>query len=99
MRPAGPSLDVAAAPGLKSAVADLANQARHRLVLDLGQLEFVDSSGLGALIHAHKSLERDGKLVLCNVDPKVATIFKITRLERVFHIAPTLAGAVTLVGG
>lgn len=86
-RPSATRLDAAGAPALKSAVADLANQGRHRLVLDLAGLEFVDSSGLGALIHIHKTLGRQGRLVLCNVDPKVAQLFKITRLERVFNIA------------
>lgn len=92
-RPAVARLDAGAAPALKSAVADLANQGRRRLVLDLGGTEFVDSSGLGALIHIHKTLDRDGRLVLCNIDPKVSQLFKITRLDRIFHIEPTIDAA------
>lgn len=86
-RPIATRLDAAGAAGLKSAVADLANAGRRRVVMDLTGLEFVDSSGLGALIHIHKMLQPDGRLVLCNVDPKVGQLFKITRLERVFHLA------------
>jgi len=90
-------LDATAAPGLRSATADLANQGFFRIVLDLAGVEFVDSSGLGALIHMHKSLESRGRLVLCNVDPKVAQLFKVTRLQRVFAIAANGDEAVKLV--
>jgi anti-sigma B factor antagonist len=96
-RPDASKLDAAAAPALRNLVVDLANQGRFRVVLDLAGVDFVDSSGLGALIHMHKTLERQGRLVLCNVDAKVANLFKVTRLERVFTIAPTVAEAVARV--
>lgn len=96
-RPQATRLDAATAPGLRSATADLANQGRFRVVLDLGGVEFVDSSGLGALIHMHKTLEGRGRLALCNLDPKVAQLFKVTRLERVFAIGASLDDAAKLV--
>ena len=98
-RPQVTRLDAAAASGLRNATADLANQGQVRVVLDLAGVEFVDSSGLGALIHMHKTLEPLGRLVLCNVDPRVAQLFKVTRLERVFAIATTEAEAAKLVKG
>lgn len=85
-RPDISRLDAVSAPALRSATADLANQGRFRVVLDLSGVEFVDSSGLGALIHMHKTLQTQGRLALCNVDPKVAKLFKVTRLDRVFAI-------------
>lgn len=96
-RPQVSRLDAAAAPGLRNATADLANLGKVRVVLDLAGVEFVDSSGLGALIHMHKTFEPQGRLALCNVDPKVAQLFKVTRLERVFAIATTEAEAAKLV--
>lgn len=96
-RPQVARLDAAASPGLRNATADLANQGHVRVVLDLGPVDFVDSSGLGALIHMHKTFEPLGRLVLCNVHPKVAQLFKVTRLERVFAVAPTAVEAATLV--
>lgn len=96
-RPTAARLDAAAATALRSATADLANQGRFRVVLDLAGVEFVDSSGLGALIRMHKTFEPQGRLVLCNVDPKVAQLFKVTRLERVFAIAASAADAAALV--
>jgi anti-sigma B factor antagonist len=96
-RPQISRLDAASAPALRSATADLANQGQFRVVLDLTGVEFVDSSGLGALIHMHKTLEPQGRLALCNVDPKVAQLFKVTRLERVFTIAANADAAAALV--
>lgn len=90
-------LDAAAALGLRNATADLANQGRFRVVLDLTGVELVDSSGLGALIHMHKTFEPQGRLALCNVAPKVTQLFKVTRLERVFAIAATEHEAAKLV--
>ncbi len=87
-------LDASAAPAVRNLVVDLANQGRTRVVLDLAGVDFIDSSGLGALIHMHKTLERQGRLVLCNLDAKVAHLFQVTRLERVFAIAPDAADAV-----
>jgi len=96
-RPQISRLDAAAAPVLRGATADLANAGRFRVVLDLAGVEFVDSSGLGALIHLHKTLQPQGRLVLCGIDPKVAQLFKVTRLDRVFTLAPSLAEAAKMV--
>ncbi len=98
-RPQTTRLDAAAASGLRNATADLANQNHVRVVLDLAGVELVDSSGLGALIHMHKTFEPVGRLVLCHVDPKVTQLFKVTRLQRIFAIAGTLEEAAKLVKG
>jgi len=96
-RPQFSRLDAAVALALRGATADLANQGHFRVVLDMGGVEFVDSSGLGALIHMHKTLQPQGRLTLCNVDPKVSQLFKVTRLERVLSIAGSMDDAAALV--
>jgi anti-sigma B factor antagonist len=96
-QPQSSRLDAVEAPGLRNAAADLANQGHFRVVLDLSGVDFVDSSGLGALIHMHKTFEPQGRLVLCNVAPRISELFKITRLERVFAIAGTADEAANLV--
>ena len=97
VRPPGPRLDAAASPALKSAVVDLANAGSFRVVLSLSRLEQIDSSGLGALIALHKTLEPPrGRLVLCEVPAKIQPILKLTRLDRLFTQAPDQAAAVAL---
>ena len=58
-----------------------------RVVVDLGNVEFIDSSGLGALISSLKVLRGNGgDLVLCSMTSQVHTVFEITRLLRVFEV-------------
>jgi anti-sigma B factor antagonist len=97
VRPQIARLDAAGAPALRSTTADLANEGRFRVILDLKEVQFVDSSGLGVLIHMHKTLQPQGRLVLCHVDAKVGQLFKITRLDRVFTLASNEDEALKLV--
>ena len=64
------------------------------LIVDLGPVRFIDSSGLGALISALKVLRaHDGDLVLANVPEPVQAVLEITRLLRVFEIYSTAEDA------
>jgi len=57
------------------------------LILDFCNVRFLSSAVLGLLIRVSKRVyERDGQLRLCNIDPKIYEIFKITRLTKIFDI-------------
>ncbi len=78
---------------LKGVVAD---GARH-VVMDLGNVGFIDSCGLGALISALKILRGSGgSLVLANLSEPVEAVLRITRLVRVFDTTHTVADAAKL---
>lgn len=63
---------------------------QNRIVVDLGGLSFIDSSGLGALLTALKaSREAGGDVKLCNLSEPVASIFELTCLFRVFDAFDT----------
>lgn len=55
------------------------------LVVDLEQVEFIDSSGLGAIVSGLKKVGT-GNLSICGVQEDVMGVFKLTRLDRVFSI-------------
>lgn len=79
-------LDAAAATSFKSQLADFMNQGRMRLVLDLGMVEFVDSSGLGALLSSYRSaVQSGGRLVLCGLRPQVRALFTLTKMNKVLQ--------------
>ncbi len=60
------------------------------LVVDLLNVRFIDSSGLGALLSAQRQLAaRGGDLRLCTLTPQVRTLFELVRLYRVFDITNT----------
>ncbi len=77
------------------AVSDVKEEARrvaehHRIVLNLANVDFVDSSGLGLLVSIFRRVqERGASLVLCCLCAQVQTIFELTRLHRVFDIYET----------
>jgi anti-sigma B factor antagonist len=57
------------------------------LVLNFGNVKFLSSAVLGLLIKLSRRIyERDGRLALCGINPKIYEIFKITRLTKVFDI-------------
>ncbi len=64
------------------------------LILDLSTVKFIDSSGLGALVCCLKTMRNEDDLVVCGIGGAVASMFKLTRMDRVFRIFPTLAEAI-----
>lgn len=74
---------------------DAGLKSSHRLVLDCRELEYMDSSGLGALISGLKTaLSRGGDLRLAAVSPKVRMMLEITRADRLFSLYQTPSEAV-----
>jgi anti-sigma B factor antagonist len=57
-----------------------------RVILDLGEVRFVDSSGLGAIVAAMKHLAPVRKLELAGLNPDVDKVFRLTRMNTVFAI-------------
>lgn len=67
---------------------------RINLILDFGNVRFLSSAVLGLLIRVSKrTYERDGQLGLCNINPKIYEIFKITRLTKTFDIYNSIESA------
>lgn len=72
---------------------------RHQLwVIDLAQVDFMDSSGLVSLVKGLKSARQSGcRLVLCNVQVPVRLILELTQLDSVFEIFDTYDEILTAV--
>ena len=88
-------LDMAAAPALRSRVDDAAG--RRALVLDLGEVTFVDSSTLKELLRATTELERyETRFVLAAVPPAVQRLLELTRTAELFTVAADRAAALRL---
>jgi anti-sigma B factor antagonist len=90
-------LDIATAPKLEDEVRRLEAEGRKLIVIDLRGLEFMDSSGLRALLAADtRARERGARLVLVRGDDRIQRVLRITRLDERLEIvddAETLAGA------
>ena len=87
-------IDLFTAPEFKQRISELIDAGRSRLVVDLSETTFIDSSSLGVLIGAHRRLKlRGGELhVVCDSEA-IAKTFKITGLDGVFTLASTVEAA------
>jgi anti-sigma B factor antagonist len=83
------------APRFKAHLAEYMTRGNRAIVLDLGAVTFIDSSGLGALVSSLKTMGKDGDLVIACAQGAVASMFKLTRMDKVFRMYPTTGEAVT----
>ena len=69
-------------------------KAQKTVFIDLGEVEFMDSSELSALVSGMKALRKTGvQLILCNANAQIRTAMRLTMLDRVFPISDTVADA------
>jgi anti-sigma B factor antagonist len=88
------SLDLATAPSLRAALIEAANEGKHDIIVDLTELEFLDSTGLGALIGAHRrALENSGRVRLIVREGPIQRLLNITGLMRIFAVYASLDAA------
>jgi anti-sigma B factor antagonist len=85
------------APQFKAHLAGYLNSGDRSIVLDLEAVSFIDSSGLGALIASLKALGTDGHLVIAGARGSVASMFKLTRMDKILRLFPTAAEAVASI--
>ena len=83
-------IDIATAPLVRAELANLVNRGARQIRLDLADVGFIDSSGLGVLVGTLRRLreERDGRVRIDAVQDGVRRIFEITGLGPMFGIAP-----------
>jgi len=82
-------LDLRTAPELRAQVAAALIAGPGSMIIDLSDVEFIDSSGLGVLIGLHKqAAARGGRLTIVPPTGSAGQIFALTRTESFFNIVP-----------
>lgn len=85
---------------IKSTVMQLLNEGRTRILFDLQDLDFVDSSGLGVLVNAFKLVKASkGSLSFFNAQPFVQKLIELTKLNRVLEVYPNEQAALSAITG
>ncbi len=88
-------LDAHNSDQLKQELSRLFGEGKTGVVVDLKEVRFIDSSGLGALVSGFKNASsRQASLKLSSLQSQVRSMFELTRLHRVFDIYPTIDEAV-----
>ncbi|MDF1854586.1 STAS domain-containing protein [Pseudooceanicola sp.] len=86
-------IDAAVAIRFKDLMREVIPADAGRVILDLGQVGFIDSSGLGAIVSVMKQLGADQTLELAALHPTVDRVFRLTRMDSVFPIHADLTQA------
>ncbi|MGO9403165.1 MAG: STAS domain-containing protein [Terriglobales bacterium] len=85
---------------LREIVRDLAEKGKKAIVLNLGEVQYVDSSGIGELVKAHTTIRNQGgQLKLANLNKRIHDLLEMTRLSAVFDIQKDEASAIKSFGG
>ena len=93
------AVDLFAAPELKRRLIDVVNRGAREIILDLSATDFLDSTGLGALLTAYKRLSgRGGRLVVVPGSTSISRVFEITGLDSIFEFADSREAAITEAG-
>lgn len=87
-------IDAAVAIEFKDAMRQQTDDGPKLVILDLSKVDFIDSSGLGAIVASMKNMGQDRKLALAGLTPTVDKVFRLTRMDSVFSVFETLDGAV-----
>lgn len=88
-------IDAAVAIAFKDQMRRLTDGRANEVLLDLSSVDFIDSSGLGAIVAAMKQLGKDRHLHLSGLMPNVDKVFRLTRMDTVFTIHASLEEACT----
>jgi anti-sigma B factor antagonist len=89
------SLDIATSPTVRASLLEASARGDHRLIVDLTNVDFLDSTGLGALIGAQRrAKEFDGEVRLVVKEGQIVRLLRITGLLKIFAVYNTLNDAV-----
>ena len=89
-------IDINTAPDLKKHFEKILSKKAPKLVVNFSKVTYVDSSGLATLVEVLKMMRSyGGKMRLSNLSPKIKSLFEITKLEKLFDIAPDEAKAIS----
>lgn len=83
------NLDFGSAPLLKIKLETLIELGYHKIIVDLSKANFIDSTGVGTLMHGLKKIDSTkGDLKIVGLSPQNANIFSVLELDKVFSILP-----------
>ncbi|NLR90739.1 MULTISPECIES: STAS domain-containing protein [Flammeovirga] len=91
-------LDSLKAPQLKAEIVTMFQSGTENLIIDLSSVKYVDSSGLSSILVANRlASEVNGRLVLAGLNEHVMKLIKISKLESVLNLLPTVQEAIDSV--
>jgi anti-sigma B factor antagonist len=85
---------------LRDIIRELADKGNKKIVLNLGEVQYIDSSGIGELVKTHTTIRNQGgQLRLVNLNKRVDDLLQMTKLSAVFDIERDEASAIKSLRG
>jgi anti-sigma B factor antagonist len=82
-------IDASSAADFRDSMAAIVARGVRRFVIDLAGVDFIDSTGLGALVATLKAAGPSGAVAVCGAKESVGILFKLTRMDKVFRMFPS----------
>ncbi len=83
-------VDLTHAPALHATLVEIASRRPKCLIVDLGEVPYMDSSGVGTLVEILRRVTSyKGRMALVRLNPRVRSVFEITKLDKFFTICET----------
>ena len=82
-------LDAKLAIDFRDTVGEFIKNNNKLIILNMSAVDFIDSSGLGAIVSCLKLMGPHGHLSLCGLSARVVALFKLTRMDKVFTLCAT----------
>ncbi len=95
----GGELDLATAPRLKRALAEVLGAGTSQVVLDMTAVTFIDSTALGVLVGVQRNLPADARLAIAGSGSDVVNVFELTGLDSTFDMFATVEQALRWARG
>ncbi len=92
-------VDLATAPALETAIDASLAERPSTLIIDLAQVTFLASAGMAALVAAHQRAGAQTRIAVVAEGPATSRQLKITNLDQVFDLHPSLDAALAVLGG
>ena len=90
--------DLSSAPAVRTALDSAVDGGTRRIVIDMLDCNFVDSTGLGVLLHTAKRIEAVGGMALVCVDEQIRRLLGLTMIDRTIPVFATREDALANVG-
>lgn len=93
-------LDHHSAEPLREKISSLIEQQQIKhVILNLAQLQFMDSSGLGVILGRYNQIKkRDGEMIVCAISPIIERIFEMSGLFKIVQLTKTEQSALERLG-
>jgi anti-sigma B factor antagonist len=97
--PSRPRIDAAVAVQMREELLALIGQGHERLVFNLKNVQFIDSSGLGLVVSTMKAVGGLPHFAICHMHDSVMGVFRLTRMDKIFTIVTTEEDALARLAG